>query len=87
MESGVVCGRCAETCEELIAQFTEALEEAGYACALDFSQAFDKLDPTLITEIMMQPGLPQQLVEMLKTVWLQQHSVLQYDAETKESPL
>ena len=87
VESNVVCGRFAETCEELIAEFTEALDEYGFGCALDFSQAFDKLDPALIAEIMLQTGLPQQLVEVLKTVWLQQHRVLQYDGESQESPL
>ena len=45
--------------------------EQGFIACLDFSKAFDMMDPEIVTEVMRELGVPNEIVEVLKQVWVQ----------------
>ena len=57
-----------------------ALTQEGFMVSLDFSLAFDRLDPALAHELLVQVGLPLGLCRLL-AVWQHQTRFLQYDGE------
>jgi len=87
LNTGVACGTGAETTEEMIGAMTDCLAESGYAAALDFSQAFDRLHPEISLRVLTKAGFPMQLIHTLRQVWTRQHRIMEFDGERLEHPL
>jgi len=71
----------------MIGAMTDCLAESGYAAALDFSQAFDRLHPEISLRVLTKAGFPMQLIHTLRQVWTRQHRIMEFDGERLEHPL
>ena len=67
--------------EALINLADSAIHDEHYMISLDFSLAFDILDPALAGMLLRQAGMPGGLVSLLQSVWCDQHRILQYDGQ------
>ena len=56
-----------------------AMGDEGYLLSLDYSLAFDRLDPHLARHLLLQAGLPVGTCDVMCAVWENQTRFLQYD--------
>ena len=56
-----------------------AVGDEGYLLSLDYSLAFDRLDPHLARHLLLQAGLPVGTCSVMCAVWDNQTRFLQYD--------
>ena len=54
-------------------------DEEGYLLSLDYSLAFDRLDPQLVRLLLLQAGIPAGTCSVMSAVWENQLRFLQYD--------
>jgi hypothetical protein len=64
-----------------------ALADEGFMVSLDYSLAFDMLDPGLADLQLRQAGLPAGFAGVLRSVWQDQHRLLQYGGLTHPRPV
>ena len=57
-------------------------EEEGYLLSLDYSLAFDRLDPKLVRLLFLQSGVPTGTCDVMSAVWEHQLRFLQYDNQS-----
>ena len=63
-----------------------ALSREGYLLCLDYSLAFDKLDPQLAIRLMQKAGMPAQTAALLCGIWTAQERILQYGGACSQAP-
>ena len=69
--------RGAEEQAELLQDWYAA--KGGVWASLDWSQAFDRMNPHVTTEAMLRLGIATPLAHLLQKVWCQHHRFLQYE--------
>lgn len=75
-------------CEDLIGDMLELMAtKTGVLTTLDFSQAFDHMNPKVSCKALPVMGFPQPLAALLDEVWCFQKRWLQYQDHTAEARL
>ena len=67
---------------EVVVDLLEHLSVHGYLMTLDFSKAFDCLDPMVTQEVLLHLGWPRELVVVLIKVWQDQRRWVSFQSHT-----
>ena len=67
---------------EVVVDLLDHLSEHGYMMSLDFSKAFDCLDPLVTREVLLRLGWDPRVVAVLTAVWSRQKRWVIYQSHT-----
>ena len=76
-----------ESAEEIAAWVATQYATSGYLAALDYSRAYDHMNPKISEELMKTTGVPEDIVETLVDVWGDQRRYIQFDGHTSKEIL
>ena len=68
-----------ESAEEMAAMAGIAYEQGGVLAALDFSKAYDKMDPNISGDAMRATKVPESIIGTLLRVWKHQERWVSFD--------
>ena len=72
----------AVSCGEVIVELLDQLSTRGYLMTLDFTKAFDCLDPLVTREVLLHLGWGRQFVDVVTQVWHTQQRWVSYQSHT-----
>ena len=76
-----------EAAERVAAKASMDFQELGFLGAMDFSKAYDKMDPWISGRAMEETGIPGNLVRTLLKVWRNQERWVQFDGQLGKEAL
>ena len=76
-----------EAAERVAAKASMDLQELGFLGAMDYSKAYDKMDPWISGRAMEETGIPGSLVRTLLKVWRNQERWVQFDGQLGKEAL
>ena len=77
----------AKSTGEVVVDLLDSLYQYGYLLTLDFTKAFDCLDPLVTREVLVHLGWDGQLVQVLIAVWQRQRRWVSYQSHTHPAQL
>ena len=80
----ILGGPGSEGCEQITHNCLQQFQQKGYLCSLDYSFAFDTIDPLTAAQAMGKIGLPEGLWRVLCHQWSNQSRLMQWS--TSSSP-
>ena len=80
----ILGGPGSEGCEQITHNCLQQFQQKGYLCSLDYSFAFDTIDPLTAAHAMGKIGLPEGLWRVLCHQWSNQSRLMQWS--TSSSP-
>ena len=83
----VIGGRRGFAAEVEMSEFFDELVEKGFGGSLDYSLAFDMMDPLITCDTLKGLGWPPGLVDLIGSVWLRQSRWISWDRHVAEGPL
>jgi len=87
ISDAVIGGRRGFAAEAEMSEFFDELVEKGFGGSLDYSLAFDMMDPLITCETLKGLGWPQGLVDLIGSVWLRQSRWISWDQHVADGPL
>ena len=67
---------------EAFVDLAEATAQDGYLMSLDYTLAFDHLDPCLVHLLFCHTGMPPNVALVFKAIWTSQQRLLVYDGQS-----
>ena len=87
LPDSIVGGPGSAGAEELASRLADNLVNQGFLATLDYSLAFDRCNPEVISAAMTHLGLPPGLVTTVRSQWTRQRRYLQWKASVPPTPL
>ena len=75
-----------QSTEECAAQVNDRFRRLGYLATMDFSLCYDRIEPILITETVVEVDFPEDLAELLEDVWTAIERYVIFEGECSEVP-